>query len=135
MQKPHPPILIGGNSRRAIRRAVELGDAWNPFPTASTTVAATSRTADLETDEDLARSAAILRELSEQAGRDVPPEIELAGLLAGDGALPSSQLVDRLGRYAELGVTAVGVTMEGRTSAEWCDNAERFGAEVIAKLS
>ena len=27
LQRPHPPLLIGGNARRAIRRAVELGDA------------------------------------------------------------------------------------------------------------
>src|SRR5919106_2762662 len=30
IQKPHPPIWVGGNSRRAMRRAVELGDAWHP---------------------------------------------------------------------------------------------------------
>lgn len=29
-QRPSPPILIGGNSRRAARRAVELGDVWLP---------------------------------------------------------------------------------------------------------
>ena len=31
VQKPHPPLLVGGNSHRAIRRVVELGDGWNPF--------------------------------------------------------------------------------------------------------
>lgn len=30
VQKPHPPIWVGGHSRRAIRRAVRLGDAWHP---------------------------------------------------------------------------------------------------------
>ena len=30
VQQPHPPIWIGGNGRRAIRRAVELGQAWLP---------------------------------------------------------------------------------------------------------
>jgi probable F420-dependent oxidoreductase len=30
IQKPHPPIWVGGHSRRAIRRAVRSGDAWHP---------------------------------------------------------------------------------------------------------
>jgi len=30
VQNPHPPIWVGGHSRRAIRRAVRYGDAWQP---------------------------------------------------------------------------------------------------------
>jgi probable F420-dependent oxidoreductase len=29
IQKPHPPIWVGGSTRRAGRRAVELGNAWH----------------------------------------------------------------------------------------------------------
>ena len=32
IQQPHPPLWCGGNSPRAIRRAVERGDGWLPFP-------------------------------------------------------------------------------------------------------
>jgi alkanesulfonate monooxygenase SsuD/methylene tetrahydromethanopterin reductase-like flavin-dependent oxidoreductase (luciferase family) len=31
VQKPHPPILVGGNSRPAIRRAARYGDSWHAF--------------------------------------------------------------------------------------------------------
>lgn len=31
VQKPHPPIFIGGNSKPAMRRAAELGDGWIPW--------------------------------------------------------------------------------------------------------
>jgi probable F420-dependent oxidoreductase len=31
VQKPHPPIWSGGSSLRAVRRAIEYGDAWFPL--------------------------------------------------------------------------------------------------------
>ncbi len=31
LQKPHPPVLIGGNSRPAMRRAARAGDGWLPW--------------------------------------------------------------------------------------------------------
>lgn len=31
VQQPHPPIWVGGNSRRAMRRAAALGDGWQPI--------------------------------------------------------------------------------------------------------
>jgi probable F420-dependent oxidoreductase len=31
IQKPHPPIFIGGNSKPAMKRAAEQGDGWIPW--------------------------------------------------------------------------------------------------------
>src|SRR5207249_1529634 len=66
-QRPHPPLLIGGNSRRAIRRAVELGDAWNPFFTPAA-LSATARTAPMGGEADLAEGIAYLRAHCETVG-------------------------------------------------------------------
>ncbi len=31
LQKPHPPIVVGGNRLPALRRAARLGDGWHPL--------------------------------------------------------------------------------------------------------
>jgi probable F420-dependent oxidoreductase len=68
VQKPHPPIWVGGQSRPAIRRAAQLGNAWHP-------VGATPAT-PLE-PEQLTEDIAALHRFAERAGRD-PAEIEVA---------------------------------------------------------
>jgi alkanesulfonate monooxygenase SsuD/methylene tetrahydromethanopterin reductase-like flavin-dependent oxidoreductase (luciferase family) len=32
VQKPHPPVLVGGNSEAALRRVIRFGDGWMPNP-------------------------------------------------------------------------------------------------------
>lgn len=133
LQQPHPPLLIGGNSRRAIRRAVELGDAWNPFLT-TRTVSAAARTALISGAEELAEGIRQLREHCERVGRVVPPEVVVAGLTAPYEEWDAALLRDRIGAFADLGVTAVAVQIAGRSMSEYCDEVERFGREVIAQL-
>ncbi|MDP6549661.1 MAG: LLM class F420-dependent oxidoreductase [Dehalococcoidia bacterium] len=68
VRKPHPPIWVGGQSRPAIRRAAQLGNAWHP-------VGATPAT-PLE-PEQLTQDIATLHRFADKAGRD-PAEIEVA---------------------------------------------------------
>lgn len=134
LQRPHPPLLIGGNSKRAIRRAVELGDAWNPFFTPEG-LSSTTRTKAMTGEVDLAEGLDYLRAYAEQHGRQDPPAVVLASLTRPGGAWDPQALVDRIGAIGEMGVSALAAHIDGATRAEWCDNAERFGAEVIAKLA
>jgi probable F420-dependent oxidoreductase len=133
VQKPHPPLLIGGNSHRAIRRAVESGDAWYPFFTAGP-LSTTARTAAMNSEDDLLEGIRYLKEHCVTVGRERPPEIILSSLTSPGEKLNAPALIDRIGRYRELGITGVAVHIEGQTRAEWCDNAERCGAEVLAML-
>lgn len=133
IQQPHPPLLIGGNSKRAIRRAVELGDAWNPF-ISSAAISATTRTPSMADEMDVASGIDYLREQCEKVGRKQPPEVILGAVNSPNEAWNPSALLDKIGKMRELGINTVGATIDGRNRAEWCDNAERYGAEIIAKL-
>jgi len=134
VQQPHPPLLIGGNSRRAIRRAAELGDGWNPFFTPAS-LSATARTASLSGEEELAAGIAYLREHCESIGREQPPQVFLGSVTRPGEPWNAQAIVDRLGSYRALGVGGAVVHIDGRTRQEWCDNAERFGAEVLPRLA
>jgi probable F420-dependent oxidoreductase len=131
LQRPHPPLLVGGNSKRAIRRAVDLGDAWNPFMTVGA-LPTTSRTAAMEGDSDLSEGINYMREYCDKVGRQQPPAIVLSGPALGAGE--PQCLLEQLGKLGELGVVEVAVAMQGRTRAEWCDQAKRFGTQIIAQL-
>ncbi len=133
-QKPHLPLLVGGNSRRAIRRVVELADGWNPFFTTAGIDLSTTRTTSMTGEVDLQEGIAYMKAHCEKVGRAEMPEIVLASIAPPGEKWTPAQLIDRIGRYRELGVSTAAISMEGRTCAEWCDNVARFGADVIAKI-
>ena len=64
VQKPHPPLLFGGETEAALRRAADLGDGWFGVG---------------HTPESAAARVASLRQLREKAGRaDAPFEITVS---------------------------------------------------------
>ena len=62
VQKPHPPIWVGGESLPAIRRAVRHGDAWHPIDS--------NPRHRLDTLDRMAGGIARLHRLAEDHGRD-----------------------------------------------------------------
>jgi probable F420-dependent oxidoreductase len=68
VQKPHPPIWVGGHTEPALRRTALLGDAWHPIGLRGP--------AGLAPDE-LGEKVARIRTLASQAGRN-PASIGVA---------------------------------------------------------
>jgi probable F420-dependent oxidoreductase len=69
VQKPHPPIWVGGESPPAVRRAVRYGDAWFPI--------GNNPHHPLDTVGRFAEGLRKLRQVAEQNRRD-PDSIRLA---------------------------------------------------------
>lgn len=133
VQKPHPPLLIGGNSRMAIRRAVELGDAWNPF-FAPAAVITTARTASMAEEEDLDAALAYLLAHCEKVGRETPPKLFFSGTGMVAQGYSAQEVIDQIGAFRAKGAVGVGVGITAGNRAEWCDLARDFGANVLTKL-
>src|SRR5437667_5720809 len=93
VQKPHPPIWVGGNSPGAFRRVVTYGDGWHATY--------------LQPDE-LRASLDQLRAAADAAQRPFDT-IELSMRVRNTGMLSASkqEVIDLLGAYKRAGLTHV----------------------------
>jgi probable F420-dependent oxidoreductase len=87
LQKPHPPVILGGAFPWAARRAIRYGDGW--YPNASS-----------GEPEDYIPA---FRQMARDAGRDP------ASLSLRLGGAPDD--LDRLKRFRDLGVDAVNLSL------------------------
>jgi probable F420-dependent oxidoreductase len=136
LQRPHPPIWVGGNSRRALRRAAKHAQGWSPFPLPAA-LGRRTRTAAIESIDDLAARIRELRERALEAGRSEPLDVNFVpfGLGMGQKELPDPDaFCEQVLRLDEVGVSWLSVGVPGASRAACCENAARFGAEVIARL-
>lgn len=133
-QKPHPPLLIGGNSKRALRRTVEMGDAWHPFIVPKM-VTDTARTANIDGDDDILASIAYMADHCVKVGRQTPPEVICSSTFSIKPGFSPQEAIDGYEHLKSLGVAASGTSITTESRSEWCDLARQFGEEVIAKLS
>ncbi|OHU99133.1 LLM class F420-dependent oxidoreductase [Mycobacterium talmoniae] len=134
VSRPHPPIWIGGNTGAARQRVAEHGDGWCPFP-APAGLAATARTASLDTAEHLAAGIDDLRRRLDAAGRD-GSQIDItftnfAGGHPGDDDFNADAYLSGLDKLAALGVTWVQVPVPGDSLAHLLETLDRFRVQVI----
>ena len=122
-QRPNLPIWCGGNSGRAMRRAVELGDGWMPFGTPSGLGRAV-RTAEIGSAADLGRRLAKLDLLCEQHGRTGRPTICFSPISTVEDG---SRFDEEIAELGALGVDWVSVTMPCGSRAQWSEAVASIG--------
>jgi probable F420-dependent oxidoreductase len=116
VQKPHPPLWVGGNSPGAFRRVVTYGDGWH---------ATYLQPDQLRASLDQLRAAA-------DAARRPFETIELSMRVASKGSIEDSRqaLVDLLGAYKRMGLTHVMVDIRRDSLTEMLDALEVLTAEI-----
>ena len=130
IQKPHPPIWVGGVGEAALRRAVALGDAWHPMAMPMPSLR-----------EKISR----LRELAQEAGRSEGPQVTVHHIIRASGDTPIvSETESRLGKgsyqqiredmhqYEEMGVPVVLCNFLPSSFQELWGAMVTFATEVMA---
>ena len=104
LQRPHPPVLVGGDGPGALDRAVEYGDAW--FPIARNPAAVLARVPELQ---DRARAAgrdgiavSVFNAPRDDAILAAFSEAGVERCLFSLRPAPASETLPRLARYAEV---------------------------------
>jgi probable F420-dependent oxidoreductase len=132
------PIWAGGNSDRAIRRAVELCEGWCPFPV-SGVVSTTTRTEELSNMDQLRDKIRFAQGLCEKVGRTTPLQICMAGFgnltMKPDMRMGAARLIDEYAALADAGVSWTTISVPSPSRTAFIENVQWFGEEVVARVS
>jgi probable F420-dependent oxidoreductase len=123
VQKPHIPLLIGGVSRAAIRRAARVGNGWHPTALAP---------------EVLQESMGYLAEQARAAGREaseipVSMSLPLQSSRAGRYALglDPTEMVQKIRTFTRLGVDRVVLSPYAGEAQEMTQALEVIARDVM----
>jgi alkanesulfonate monooxygenase SsuD/methylene tetrahydromethanopterin reductase-like flavin-dependent oxidoreductase (luciferase family) len=134
VQKPHPPIWIGGNAPRAIRRAVDHAQGWSPFPLPRAH-AGRNASGAIESIEDLARGIRRMHEYAEQQGRTEPLDVNFVPFgmqMNRSQPLDVEALREQFGALAEAGVNWVSVGMPTASQSAYLEALEEFAQHFLS---
>jgi probable F420-dependent oxidoreductase len=141
VQKPHPPLWIGGESKAALRRTVRDAEGWFP--------ASNNPKNRLDTAARLKGGIAELHQVAEGMGRD-PRSIEIAYVALwpvdwtaqtmpeGGRRMFTGSSADIAADILELGRMGVGhatMTFQTLDLAETQERMRRFAAEIMPQVT
>ena len=137
VQKPHPPIWIGGESGPALRRTARIGDAWYPI--------VTNPANPLDSLVRFTTQVARLRKMTEDAGRD-PNSVGLAFRCTAHGeAVPAqagdgerrlfsgkpAEIAADMRAFRDMGVGSLDFGFGGATVDAMLAEMQQFRSQVL----
>jgi probable F420-dependent oxidoreductase len=139
LQKPYPPIWVGGESGPSMRRAARIGDAWYPIGSNNAHL--------LDTLPRLTAGIARIREMTKAAGRDpaamgVVYRVKRHGQPAPAATDGNRKLftgtvantIEDIAAVKDIGVTAIDFDFEGRDAAKSAADMKKFHTEVLSRI-
>jgi probable F420-dependent oxidoreductase len=133
VQRPHPPIWVGGNSARARQRVADYGEGWTPI-VGGDVLARTTRTAPMPDLATLRRFVDDLHRRLELVDRDpstITVQLQGEGSHALDNETPASQHLDWIAEAEAAGMTQLVVEVPATSAARGLEAMQQYGAEVI----
>jgi probable F420-dependent oxidoreductase len=139
LQKPYPPIWVGGESGPSMRRAARIADAWYPIGSNNAHL--------LDTLPRLTAGIARIREMTKAAGRDpsamgVAYRVKRHGQPAPAATDGNRKLftgtvantIEDIAAVKQIGVTAIDFDFEGRDAAKSAADMKKFHDEVLSRI-
>lgn len=132
VQRPHPPIWIGGNSSYARRRAVEQGQGWVPMQT-SPGLARVTGTSVIANLEDLKAAIAEVKAMRDASGKSHEPFTiaTRATNISGPADHPSDFIEDAICDYSDIGVDVLTLPIRSIDLRQASEEALRWGELII----
>lgn len=135
VQKPHPPIWVGGHSKAALRRVARHADGWHPLGTVATAelrppelkglLDELKRLTDAEGRDYGKITIAFVARLREQREPiDAPDRMPFSG--------SASQLLEDVEAYRRLGVSHLSFDFRGPDLSRTLERMDWFAREVMA---
>ena len=112
VQKPHPPVIVGGAFPQGARRALRYGDGWMPV-------------AGRSMERELSERAEEFKRMAAEVGRD-PTTVPLSTFGAPED-------IDRLEKLRDLGVVRVVVSLDSEKDDKILPILDRW-ADLIRRV-
>ncbi len=134
LQKPHPPIWVGGHSPAALRRTARHGNGWHPVGAIA---------ASPLPPAEMTKHLATLKKLTEEAGRDFSALAISYKAPLYDTSVPDrdgsrrsfsgtpQEIAADIRAFAKIGVHELIFDFRGDSIARGIEGLQRFAAEVL----